>query len=550
MNTNHWTKLIVGNKVPRFIKIALVIFGLAFAGGSIYAQWSPPPNGTPPNCPEGSPGCDVPINVSDNTQIKNGNLSVGLVSYPIGFWVYNGDSYLNNSSIGNSGSGYQEIGYNVGFTTTNDSYTYRVSDTAADIRFGESGGDIVFRTAPAGTAGNPLTLTERMRIDGPTGDVTIGGNVTANQFCVAGGGCINTGLYLPLAGGIMNAGSTITFNGNGNYGVGVGSASSNKNSIAVDTLETEPGGTLELNYYGGNEVHIGSSGSKALRAAIMYDGDNGGYYVDPASTSNLNMETANSISTGFIDFRYDGGDSGQGANSYGIFQEGGPWTPPYPDLRIAYQTGIKLGAAASYNGIRFYNDYAMSGLVMAVNDASTGGVDNVYIPFIAYVNRLRNQDMYDWNDANYYIDMNLSSYTNHFARNYGWSVREYDWNNPGYYTDLDNTSVLNSLYANQFVYSSDISLKKDVKTISSALEKVLHLRGVEFTWKADNTASVGLVAQEVESVFPELVHAEPQSGLKAVQYGNLVGPLVEAVRELKAENDDLRARVERLEARN
>ena len=136
MNTNHWTKLIVGNKVPRFIKIALVIFGLAFAGGSIYAQWSPPPNGTPPNCPEGSPGCDVPINVSDNTQIKNGNLSVGLVSYPIGFWVYNGDSYLNNSSIGNSGSGYQEIGYNVGFTTTNDSYTYRVSDTAADIRFG------------------------------------------------------------------------------------------------------------------------------------------------------------------------------------------------------------------------------------------------------------------------------------------------------------------------------------------------------------------------------------------------------------------------------
>ncbi|MEK7118068.1 MAG: tail fiber domain-containing protein, partial [Patescibacteria group bacterium] len=254
-------------------------------------------------------------------------------------------------------------------------------------------------------------------------------NVPAGSCFMVNGACLVSsvaGIYFPLSGGTMNAGSTITFNGNGNYGVGVGSAGPNKNSIAVDTLETDPGGTFELNYYGGGEVHVGSGGSKALRASIIYDGNNGGYY----------------------------------------------------------------------------------------------------------------------------IDMNNTSQFNYLGRNYGWNWTEYDWNNGAYYMDLDQTSRVNALYANTFIYGSDESLKKDVKTIPYALKKVLKLRGVEFNWKEGDTPSVGLIAQEVEKVFPELVHVEPQSGLKAVEYGNLIAPLIEAVKELKAENDDLRTRVEKLEAKN
>jgi hypothetical protein len=51
-----------------------------------------------------------------------------------------------------------------------------------------------------------------------------------------------------------------------------------------------------------------------------------------------------------------GGDSGVSPNSYAIYQEGGAWTNPYPDLVIAYHTGIKIGAYAGYGGTRFYND--------------------------------------------------------------------------------------------------------------------------------------------------------------------------------------------------
>lgn len=88
-----------------------------------------------------------------------------------------------------------------------------------------------------------------------------------------------------------------------------------------------------------------------------------------------------------------------------------------------------------------------------------------------------------------------------------------------------------NISAPSFTYTSDLSLKKDVRTIPNALEKVLGLRGVEFTWQKDNTPSVGVIAQEVEKVFPELVSVDKTTGLKGVEYGNLVGPLIEAVKE-------------------
>lgn len=71
--------------------------------------------------------------------------------------------------------------------------------------------------------------------------------------------------------------------------------------------------------------------------------------------------------------------NGSGDRSYAIYRESGSWSYPYPDLRIGFHTGIKLGANANYNGIRFYTDYDMSGLVMSVNDASTAGAGNVYM---------------------------------------------------------------------------------------------------------------------------------------------------------------------------
>jgi hypothetical protein len=64
------------------------------------------------------------------------------------------------------------------------------------------------------------------------------------------------------------------------------------------------------------------------------------------------------------------------------------------------------------------------------------------------------------------------------------------------------------------------------------------LRGVTFNFKKDNAPSIGLIAQEVEMVFPELVTTEA-SGFKSVEYGNLVAPLIEATKIQQQEIDEL-----------
>ncbi|QQR70040.1 MAG: tail fiber domain-containing protein [Alphaproteobacteria bacterium] len=100
----------------------------------------------------------------------------------------------------------------------------------------------------------------------------------------------------------------------------------------------------------------------------------------------------------------------------------------------------------------------------------------------------------------------------------------------------------------EFIYNSDARLKTDIKPIEGALDKLLQIRGDTFNWKKDGKPGVGLIAQDVEKVFPELVTTTGKDGMKGVQYGNLVAPIIEALRQIKEENDALRARLEKLEA--
>ena len=88
--------------------------------------------------------------------------------------------------------------------------------------------------------------------------------------------------------------------------------------------------------------------------------------------------------------------------------------------------------------------------------------------------------------------------------------------------------------------TSDINLKKDIEVVTSATEMLNQLRGVKFTWKQNDERSVGVIAQEVEVILPELVKGE--EGDKSVNYSGLVGVLIEAVKELSARVDELEKR--------
>jgi hypothetical protein len=87
---------------------------------------------------------------------------------------------------------------------------------------------------------------------------------------------------------------------------------------------------------------------------------------------------------------------------------------------------------------------------------------------------------------------------------------------------------------------SDIRLKKDIEVIPNALDKVLSLRGVTYTDIESDDRRTGVVAQEVQSVLPEAVRENEE--YLSVAYGNLVGLLIESVKELEARVRELEGR--------
>jgi hypothetical protein len=86
---------------------------------------------------------------------------------------------------------------------------------------------------------------------------------------------------------------------------------------------------------------------------------------------------------------------------------------------------------------------------------------------------------------------------------------------------------------------SDERLKENVKVIDNAVARVQGVTGVTFTRKADGSTSTGVTAQELRAVLPEAVHVD-KDGILSVAYGNVVGLLIEAVKELKADIDELK----------
>ena len=125
-----------------------------------------------------------------------------------------------------------------------------------------------------------------------------------------------------------------------------------------------------------------------------------------------------------------------------------------------------------------------------------------------------------------------------------------DKDNSSYFLDPSSNSYISNLTANTltataFNYSSDKRLKKDITPLDDSLSKILSLNGYSYRWKSDNRKDIGVIAQEVETVFPELVHTN-ESGIKSVEYANLVAPLIESIKSQQSQIDDLKAEIQEL----
>ena len=133
----------------------------------------------------------------------------------------------------------------------------------------------------------------------------------------------------------------------------------------------------------------------------------------------------------------------------------------------------------------------------------------------------------------YFSDGNMA------ANNKLFSIGESDSHTRVYY-DL--------IVSGEVTVNSDERIKDNIAVIPDALEKVKAIRGITYT-RTDiedtETVHVGVIAQEVEAVLPEAVR-DGDEGIKSVAYGNMVGLLIEAIKEQQVQIDELKAQVSRL----
>jgi len=107
--------------------------------------------------------------------------------------------------------------------------------------------------------------------------------------------------------------------------------------------------------------------------------------------------------------------------------------------------------------------------------------------------------------------------------------------------------VNGNVRATGFYYTSDLALKTNIKPLENSLAKILQLQGVSFNWKDSGEPSIGLIVQEVEKIFPELVSGN--EGSKTVDYGKLVPVLIEAIKEQQNEIEKLKLEIETLKSK-
>ena len=167
-----------------------------------------------------------------------------------------------------------------------------------------------------------------------------------------------------------------------------------------------------------------------------------------------------------------------------------------------------------------------------------------------------------WNGSDYdwatvpagYADSDVDTHLNRSSASSGqflsWNGSDYAWAAAGANQSLDTTStptfanltVTNTVTATTFNATSDATLKTNIAPIENPLDILEKITGVSFDWKNNQGSAEGVLAQDVEEVLPNAVNTDEQ-GKKSVSYNNLVGVLIEAVKNQQAQINKLKDRL-------
>ena len=384
------------------------------------------------------------------------------------------------------------------------------------------------------------------------------------------------------------------FMSNGAGSVGIYNDTDNEWAIYAEQnsyVELRANGTHELSAQNGYGFAPNS-----MRSPIFYDSNDTAYYADPASNSRTNTEQTNYLGLGTASntsgsYRLNmGGSIDMNANSIDYvsqlhFNDNLRFYDNGDDSYLTFKYGdINSGGIQMLDG-----DGTLQSWWYGAGNGEGGLLDNDGAWAVRVRTSTNPLTLYCDNNAEFYV-YNTYTYSPGSSR----APLFYDANNTAYYTNPASTSVLNDIYLEGEIYHngdtntyiqfhaldqwrvvtggverlevnnsaitasvsitssgnitaySDIRLKENVQTIDDALEKVLSMRGVTFT--KDGKDGLGVIAQEVEKVIPQVVlTADDEMQTKSVDYGNIVGLLIEAIKEQQEEIEALKNKINLIE---
>ena len=409
----------------------------------------------------------------------------------------------------------------------------------------------IFAGTVAVNAQNSISL--KGQIDLPSGSTSSAGSTPAYSIYQTAGAWTYPYPDLNLA---MHTG--IRLGANPSYG-GIRFYNDYNMVTQVMSVNNASDGVGSGHVYVNNVLQAGSS----LRAPIFYDSNDTTYYLDPHGTSvqrNIHIKQGSTLNL------YRSGDGAwvyhdsRAEGSYAALYKGTNNGSAYGDYREYWYSGT-TGSYQSIN--QASNRFNFSAPITAATDirapifydssnttyytrpATSSNINSLYTAGLIQAGASGGGDVYIGGTSGNYFRFHLNNSDSYFDMNCGniyWrqgaSTRFY------FYATTANMTINGSLTQN-----SDVRVKENIVEISDCIDKVKAIRGVYYNRTDFNTevTKVGVIAQEVEKVLPEVILEAPDTGLKSVAYAELTPVLVNALKEQQVIIDDLKSRIEILE---
>ena len=304
----------------------------------------------------------------------------------------------------------------------------------------------------------------------------------------------------------------------------------------------DSGDTLLLNNEGAAALLRIKTGTNGLtfqsgsEYTVWHSGNDG-------AGSGLDADTLDGLSSGSF-LRSDAADSFSGTLSgAGSINITGNVTAANFTGNGSGLTGLTADNANTLDGIdstgflRLANGGTVTGTSYFQSNLGTTSGSLSSPPLQVYATGTNSAFMSFHRSASYAVNMGLDS--DNVLRIGGWSAsaNRYQFNMNGNFTAAGEVTAF-----------SDITLKDNIELVTDALGKITALRGVTFTrndLEDTETRHMGVIAQEIEQYFPEVVITQPD-GIKTVNYGAMAGAFIEAFKEQQSQIDELRAMVQKL----